>query len=540
MTNVTVSDCTVKGKRNVGGFVGYVDGNATFSGCTSANVNTTASGDPATISAATDYKTTGAVVGVFKGNAEGETLTFDADCSVTSYTTGAGAYIAANQSCWVADGSETWSGTPDTKYDNALGNEEFCRGTVKYGSVRIIPHWDGKRTVAPIGTAANGTVSTCEIWSPFDLAYLQGKSLTTIEFKIDVDMTGVCPDCKNGNGNSTISNDELSTCSNCKAFTPIVELNNLTGNNKTLYNLFVQGTHEVGGKHNDGMGFIRHTNTGTYKDFTFDGAIIKCIDDIRYRNDDQNGGNAYAGTLTSRVAASMTITNVHAKNGHVIGISKFGGLIGYVPGGITANGCSVDNYIIENHKINVINSYSVSIEKEALGMQLKAECAENFYTEGEAGGLIGFISSNASITDCHTSNITMKCYGQADRKTKIKTYRWTRDWIPTGLFSGYYTEYYWKSTGINIDYTIAGRHVNTFIGDIRTPNSNTVTINSCTTSGTSANGYDYNITKTGKGELVGCCYFVGKDIEFLGVSMHAGDYKGTVTIDDEDMPFVGG
>lgn len=572
--NLIVENVTATAKAHVGVLVNTLKGNSSFEGITIKNSSATttngAAGGMIGYIVRTDEKdrnetlsvsftgchvknTTissdnaeGKFVGLLSGYDNGETLSFDEECSAQDNTTDYNSlYTTDNQSVWAMKDAEGNDITIDNKYDGWLGNETYHRGIVKFANKRLVPKWDGETTVEPIYEDTAKKIA--HIWSPFDLAYLGGKTLTTLYFKTDVDMAGVCDKCNDGKGNSTIANDDLSTCTKCKAFTPIIQLNNLYGENHTLYNLFVQGEHEADGSYNDGMGFIRHTNSGTFKDFTFDGAIIKCIDDKDYRNDDQKGGNGYAGTLTSRVAEKMTISNVHARNGRVIAISKFGGLIGYVPGGIDATNCTVDNYIIENHKINVNNSYSTTVEKTLLEQTIKAECSENFYTEGEAGGFIGFINSTSTITDCKTSNITMKCYGIEDRDTKIKTYilKQDKEWVQTGKWpwQGEYQpvgDPYWKHTGMDLNYTIAGRHVNTFIGDIRTPNSNTVVINQCSTSGNCADGYDYNITKAGKGELVGCCYFVGKDIEVLGKSMHAGDYKGTVTIDGESMPFVGG
>lgn len=530
-TDITIKDSSAKTSNGAaGGIVGYVDGGSSvnldvvFKNCDLVNVKADAT-------RAEGKSAEGKFVGLMQGYDNGETLSFDADCSVDGscgVADYASPYTESNDAQWL-DGDYPKS-FDFTAYNGWLGDEEKYRGIVKFAGNRMQIKWDGETTVEPIWEDNNRKVA--QIWSPFDLAYVGGTSLTTLRFKSDVDMAGVCDDCKNGRGDATIANDNLCTCTKCKPFNAIIALNNLYGENHTLYNLFVQGIHEVGGSYNDGWAFIRHTNAGTFENFTFDGAIIKSVYDERYKNDTENGGNAYAGTLTSRVAAKMTINNVHAKNGHVIGISKFGGLIGYVPGGIDANGCTVDNYIIENHRINVLNTYGVSIEKELAGVQVKAECAENFYTEGEAGGFIGFISSNATITDCHSSNIKMKCYGQDDRPTKINVYRWERKYVILG-------NYEWKYT-LGIDYTIAGRHINTFIGDIRTPQSNVITINACSTSGTCVEGYDYNITKAGKGEIVGCCYFVGKDINVLDKSLHAGDYQGSVTIDGEPMPFIGG
>lgn len=517
-TNISVSNSSATTTEGAaGGMVGYILRNTiddraetltvTFSNCDLMGV--TANGT----------ESEGKFVGLLSGYDNGETLAFDADCSATDITLDyESPYKNVNQSVWLD--------AVDTKFDGWLGTETYRRGNVIFDGKRLVPKWDGTtNTIKPIYEDTNKKIA--QIWSPFDLAYLQGKSLATLDFKENVDLGGrSCDDC------ITAGSDELCTNEECNHFTPIVSLNNLKGNEKTLYNLNIQGMHVLQGDDNYGMGFICETKEGTFENFTFDGAIIRCIDIISLRNDPKNGGNAYAGTLTSRVSGKMTINNVHAKNGHVIGISKFGGLIGYVSGGIEATGCSVDNYVIENHKINVINSYSIVKYLGGEGpddSSLRASCSENFYTEGEAGGFIGFISSNSTITDCHTSNITMKCYGQEDRETKILGE------MKMSLFG----KTYWADL-MKIPYTIAGRHVNTFIGDIRTPSANIITINECTASGSYDSGYDSDITKTGKGELVGCCYFVGKDITLGNYTMHEGDYKGTVTIDGEIMPFVGG
>ena len=128
----------------------------------------------------------------------------------------------------------------------------------------------------------------------------------------------------------------------------------------------------------------------------------------------------------------------------------------------------------------------------------------------------------------------MKCYGQDDRATKIGCY--TKKMFGSG----------WNHI-LDMDYTIAGRHCNAFIGDIRTPEANVITIADCSTydnnyvSGYDADYYGKNgYSSTNNNELVGCVYFVGKDVGFSSITMHAGDYKGTVTINGESMPFIGG
>lgn len=557
--NIILDNVNVSGDTHVGVLVNSLSGQNTFTNVTIQNSSaTTASGaaggmigyagrssekdrsetlsviiDNCKINSTTvaGKQAQGKFVGLFSGYDSGETLTVASDCEAnTTFTNySSSPYKSENQSCFLD--------APDSKFDEYLGTEKYRRGVINYGDQRIVPKWDGTTSVKPFFEDSKEMVA--QIYSPFDLAYLQGKTLTTLRFKSDVDLAGVCDDCRDGNGNSTKANDDLSTCIHCKPFEAIVSLNNLYGENHILYNLFVQGIHECSGNAEDGRSFIRHTEAGNFENFTFDGAVIKCIDDIAYRNNVTLGGNAYAGTLTSRVNGKMTITNVHSRNGHVIGISKFGGLIGTVNGGINATNCSVENYIIENHRINVTNSYSVTVEKNFAGIPAKAECSENFYTEGESGGFIGFIKSNSTITNCHTRHITMKCYGQDDRNTKIACYTWGKEFV-------FWGKEQWNKV-MDMPYTIAGRHNNAFIGDIRTPSSNVITITDCTTSNnTYVEGYDadyYGVngySPVNNNEIVGCVYFVGKDMEILGKTLHAGDYKGTVTINGESMSFIGG
>ena len=107
----------------------------------------------------------------------------------------------------------------------------------------------------------------------------------------------------------------------------------------------------------------------------------------------------------------------------------------------------------------------------------------------------------------------MKCYGQENQTKYIK-----------GTAFGFIP--------VSYPYNIAGRHINAFIGDIRTVNQETITITDCTATYTSPEGYDYNINSKGKGEIIGCCYIVG-------VADVVGDKKGKVTVDGESMGFVG-
>lgn len=543
MTNVTVDGCTVNGSRNVGGMVGYIDGNAVFAGCVSRNVTTTASGDPATVSAYTDYKTTGAIVGVFKGNTAEETLTFDADCSVEGYTTGAGAYVAENQSCWVADGEETWSGTPEVKYDNALGNEEFCRGTVNYGAVRIVPHWDGIRRVAPLLDTDNKTKL---IYSPFDLASLQGVTTThsAVTFKSDVDMSSM-------------------------VFEPIDKIQTLDGENHTLYNLKVDYMYD-----GEGAAFIQTTSgTTTHKNLNFYGADIHTVHNPNYKTpdygvtNDGGAGNAYAGTLVATCRGDIySVENVHASKGKIYAVCKMGGLIGAGwAETLTVTDCSVDSYTLENYNPQVPNYYTLQPEeyKDIHLQPLQDNDITNgvlalagihkipefgrvhllqwWYTCGEVGGLIGFVKceTKADITRCSVTNTAFNCVGQPNKYAVANVWD-KKDFSTENPFQSGKKIFAKGSTDI------AGRHVNQFIGDVVSARKESatigydVTITDYTVNGNSYNGtaasatnsYSHNYASGKYCEVVGCAYYVGVDVKVIVQLSHVNDRASVLTINN--------
>lgn len=480
MTNVTVDGCTVNGSRNVGGMVGYIDGNAVFAGCVSRNVTTTASGDPATVSAYTDYKTTGAIVGVFKGNTAEETLTFDAGCSVEGYTTGAGAYVAENQSCWVADGEETWSGTPEVKYDNALGNEEFCRGTVNYGAVRIVPHWDGIRRVAPIGTAADGTVSTCEIWSPFDLAYLQGRALTTVTFKSDVDMDG-----KGNDGAYNVPDvfkQSAYVSTDDKVYQPITSITNLDGKmsdteNYAIYNLCISRLNcETG---NAFISTADHNTT--HKNLN----LVGCQTVATHR-EVTTDAKAYGAIFVSTFdATNYVMDNIHAVDCKVFALQKIGTLASRVSGSTTLKNCSVTGCYIENYECKISERFD-SGQRDVAGYSVRIYA--DYYPHGEVGGMFGFVQGSATISDCNVNNTIVHAYGQDDKMGTVEGNTIAKIGI---AMIGYFL--------------VPGRHVSTFIGDVRATGA--ITIDRCNVDSQTkcTNRFDsHNKTYTSLGQ----CYYI--------------------------------
>jgi len=113
-------------------------------------------------------------------------------------------------------------------------------------------------------------------------------------------------------------------------------------------------------------------------------------------------------------------------------------------------------------------------------------------------------SNNATITNCHVKKTTIYAYGQADKNATIEGSTLAKIAI--------------KSLGY---YEVPGRHVSTFIGDIRA--AGTVKISNCTVDSASkcTKTYDkHNSTYT----YIGQAYFV----KFL-------DSQGTVTVNGKAL-----
>ena len=413
--------------------------------------------------------------------------------------------------------------------DNILGGERYCRGEVYFDGKRFIPEWDGIRAATMLTEVVDG-VTINYVNSAFDLAKAQGTSYDStkaVVFNISVDLGG-------------------------HAFKPINYVRNLDGRGFEIHNLKVVRTHDAA--NNRGAGFIVYANGATvHKNLTFVGADVTCNHDssiapLEYGNEDDGGaGNAYAGVLVSRTATGAnpyTASNVHVKSSKVRGVCKVGGLIGNVyntnTGVITVENCSVDGSIIENYDPKVWNYYKMYREIDAsfLGDYI-AEGVQWWYTAGECGGLIGFVSAKtANITNCSVTNCNINCTGQENKEVTVNIFK-ASNFVANSYTSG-------ASTFMLAYTTIAGRHVNQFIGDIRSQRSEsqqengtgeyTTTITDYTVSGNKYNGVaadstnDYNHEyASGKYcPVVGCAYYTGVDMSII-VNVHVMHCAGTLT-----------
>lgn len=420
--------------------------------------------------------------------------------------------------------------------DNLLGGERYCRGEVYFDGQRFVSDWDGKRAATMITETVDG-ITRYLVYSPYDLAKAQSQKYSATKalvFMTDVDMGG-------------------------HLFNPIEYVINLDGQNHSLYNLKVEKTHDAA--NNRGAGFIIYANNATtHKDLTFVGADVTCNHDatiapLAYGDTEDGGaGNAYAGVLVSRSwrtaikddAGNTTgytdynVSNVHVKNSKVCGVCKVGGLIGACRGQVYIDNCSVDNSIVENYDPKVVNYYTMkkTIDASFLGTYI-VEGLQWWYTAGECGGLIGFLEAHyAEITNCSVTNTQINCTSQPNKVVVANV------WKSSSYVEGAYTS--GASITTRAETTIAGRHVNQFIGDVRSRRSESQQQNNTgeytnkildyTVSGNTYNGvaadstndYNHNYASGKYCDAVGCAYYTGVDLTILIVSTHVSECAGTL------------
>ena len=421
--------------------------------------------------------------------------------------------------------------------DNLLGGEKYCRGEVCVDGARFQPEWDGKRSTTILTEVVDG-ITRYLIYSPYDLAKAQGQKYSatkSLVFMTDVDMGG-------------------------HLFKPIEYVINLDGQNHELHNLKVDIVHNAAS--NYGAGFIVYANNATtHKDLTFVGADINCNHDatiapLAYGDTEDGGaGNAYAGVLVSRSwrtaikddAGNTTgytnyiVSNVRVRDSKVRGVCKVGGLIGACRGQVYIDNCSVDNSIIENYDPKVINYYTMkkSVSASILGTYI-VEGLQWWYTAGECGGLIGFLEAHyAEISNCAVTNTQINCTGQPNKVVVANV------WSSSSFVEGAYKSE--ASVTTRAETTIAGRHINQFIGNLRSRRSEsqqekgsgeyTNKIIDYTLSGNTYNGvaaestneYNHNYASGKYCDAVGCVYYTGVDISIVFSSIHVSECAGTLT-----------
>lgn len=418
-----------------------------------------------------------------------------------------------------ADFCET---TLSTATDNLLGGERYCRGEVYFDGKRFFAEWDGVRKMAMLQDGNGRNL----VYSPYDLATAQGASYgdtTGLVFMTSVDMGG-------------------------HLFNPINYVRYLDGGGHELHNYKVVRTHDAA--NNRGAGLILYASgTTTHKNLTIVGGDVTCYHDAslgepEYGDTEDHGeGNAYAGVFISRAEGTYTATNLHIRKSRVLGVCKIGGLIGSCRGGSTVaviDNCSVDGSTVENYDPMVVNYYkmtkNMSVNILITTLDLVVEGLQWWYTAGECGGLIGFLhAKTATVSNCSVTNSAINCTGQPNKDVIANV--WKKSSYTAGAYKSGSSVY---GTAVT---TIAGRHVNQFVGDLRSSRTETqanngtgeyttvisdYTVSGNTYNGVSADGandHNHNYASGKYCEVVGCAYYTGVDI----LTSHVSECAGTFT-----------
>lgn len=473
-SNVTVSNSSATtGNGAAGGIVGYIERIAPTTRSEVMEVafyNCKVNG-AADKPVATGSEAEGKFVGLLSGYDNGETLTFDANCSAGDNTT-----VKDYTSRYTEGNEGEWLETNDyTSFNGFLGEETYNRGTIIFGANQFVPMWDGIKQVPLLDAKAeyDGWSSGKVIYSAFDLASLQGLKSTSGNYYLcaDVDLGG---DGKDGQVGKLDKDRNMLECGADDAlFNPINHIANLNGvkkdkigtaqasltesDNYSIYNCKV-----VLNKHDGiGAGFIKQvTGTTNHNNINLVRAYVynhhdETLPEQKYFEEDNGSGNAYAGTFVSSAGGTYNISNVHVSFGHVMAVCKIGGVIGRVTGVLNMSNCSVHNHTVENWEANIINWYPMAMPLSDWMVYIN----QSWYTQGECGGLIGFIKSmSATIDNCSVTDTDIDCFGQPDKQVTAGVYMsgWTSieaaGFNPGGTIKGYTV--------------IAGRHVNQFIGDV--------------------------------------------------------------------------
>ena len=478
--NSTFTNCIVKNSSAVakagyaGGLVGYI---------VRANETDRASSLAVAINGCTVENTVinanlaeGKLVGAFSGYDNNETLSF-ANCTVnTNVKDYASRYINTNQSVFLPAISDRFNGV--------VGTEKYFRGVITFDEVRFMPKWDGT-SVEPLlahktydGITAGANIYV--VYSPYDLAGIRAKTAApvAIHFKSDVDMNGQGADGKFNVPNEFAkskysSNDDIN-------FTPFNTVGTLDGANHTIYNMAICELEK-----NTGAFILSASGTTVHKNINFNNCQTVSTHKVV-----KTDAKAYGAILVANAGGTKyTMENVTATNCKVFALQK----VGTLAGGIMANNNYIKNNIVtncyvENYQCNISETFDSGKKyiDDSRWIRVKA----TFYPQGEVGGMIGFVMKNAEISGCKVNGTIVHAYGQDDKMATVDGSRLGKLFLSLG---GYYK--------------VPGRHVSTFIGDIRAAGN--VKITNCTVDSTSkcTNRWDkHNATYT----YIGQAYYVFK------------------------------
>lgn len=412
----------------------------------------------------------GKFVGLLSGYDNSEALSFDTECEATDVS------VADYTSVYTKANNSAWAGDVNTKYDGWLGAETYRRAKVTFAGVRLAPRWDGKTVTAKTDLLLyNGESNKYEVHSAFDLAGVRNATASPVALYLmeSVDMYGQGADGEYYvHEKFTVSKNASKDDNNFSAFLSIALLE---GNNKGIYNLALNANGS------DRYAFILSGNNGDIHRNTSFHNCCTVVPHVVKDNEDKSYG---ATVVLSISGATYTMENVHAYGCKVFALQKTGIIAGRVTSltMATIKDCTVNNCYIEN--------YDCKDHAEQFGSGL---ISTTFYTPGEVGGFIGFVENFATISNCHVKGTTIYAFGQNNKK-------------------------------LLYIYTVYGRHVGQFIGDIRTSDNENdkIVLTNCSVDSNTKCTKRWD--KHSKCNMIGCVY-----------SLPLLDTKGTVTLDGKSI-----
>ncbi len=441
----------------------------------------------------------GKFVGLLSGYDNGETLTFDADCSAdsnTSVTDFTSPYKTENQSVWI---TEELANT----YDGWLGTETYRRGNVTFDGTRLVPKWDGTTTVEPLlanATYDSGTTAGTNryvVYSPYDLAGVRKKTASpaAIYLRADIDMNGQGVDGKF----NVPSNFTQSACRSTddNVFDPFSYVTTLDGYNKDVENNYSIYNLSIAQIEQERAAFILYASgTTSHKNINF-----RNCQTVAVHKPVETDAKAYGAILVSNVDATYTMENVHAYDCKVFALQKVGTLGARISGTSTLTNNSVNNCYVENYECKISERFTSG--KKTIS-RWTVEVYADFYPYGEVGGMYGFIQGNSTLNGCKVNGTTIYALGQDDKMATV-------DGSTTAKFGIALLGYY----------KVPGRHVSTLIGNIRATGK--VTLTECTV--------DANTKCTKRHDKHNSTYnYIGQAyiVKFV-------DSEGSVTVDGDKL-----
>lgn len=409
----------------------------------------------------------GRLVGTLSGYDNGEKLSIilsTADAKTTlshkgegrdeTARKGTGRYTNAHKSAFCAD--------LPAEYEDLIGGQVYHRGLIRFGNYQVetqlkefIPRWDGITSVTPLkadpkydGDVKSGS-SNYVIYTPADLAGVRAATDVpdAVYFARSVDMNG-----QGADGQYNVPEnfaDSFYESEDDNLFTPFKRVSLLEGNGNTIYNM---GICQYNSKSTSFI--LSATESTIHRNINFRNCCV-----IGTHTEVETNSTAQAAIVCSNAGGkSYKMEKVNAYDCKVFGVQKIGTLIANLSADeSTISDCNVERSYIENYEVLIDELFTGSFDYQGYAVI----ATQSFYPHGEVGGMIGFVSSNTEIKNCNVRETEVNCYGLDDIGADI---------IPVQA-----------ATILNVlgYYHVPGRHVSTFIGDIRTIDGETIKINNC-------------------------------------------------------------